>query len=144
MIPDTIAGLVSIFSADAELQALVGFGTPLTMRVYGYKLRRSESDSQPRKAIVIRPAGGQSFGGYQPLIEMRVDIFCYGETESEASKVLREVHQTMYLLERTKDSDRLIYNAQHEAGPNYAVDPDVEWPMFWESWIVKSSRVSAA
>jgi len=138
MITNTIAGLVSILNADAELTALVG------TRVFGFRLPKTEAANMPRKAVVISPAGGTDAGGFLPYRTLRLDIFCYGETAFESDKVSREVNNTMYNLPRTKNGDRLIFNAQQESGPNFAVDPDTDWPVSWETWAVTASKVAVA
>lgn len=138
MISNTFVGLVNLLKADAEIVALVG------TRVFGYRLPASEAGSLPRKTIVIRPAGGPGARGFVKHRFIRVDVFCYGETEFEADELCREVHDTLKQLPRTKAASALINNVDNEAGPIYMVDPDTDWPVVWESWLVATAEAPSS
>ena len=81
---DPIAGLVALLAADAGVAALAG------ARVFGGEIPPEETGSMPRTALVVAPSGGISLtgGSYVEHDTSRVDLFGYGATQREASKVL--------------------------------------------------------
>lgn len=132
MIVDGLKAIVDILKADTDIVALVG------TRVFGVELPQAEAASMPRKAIVVQPSGGGVFSvGSRDLIEhsdMRVDIFCYGETVFEAEKVRREVYDTLKTLGRTIINTVLVHWINPAGGLLSLRDPDTQWPVQFQSW----------
>lgn len=128
---DTQAALVAILKADAAVAALVG------TRVFGDELPRAETDSMPRKCIVVQHAGGAgpSFTqGTLPLEAPVFNVFCYGETGFQARSVRLAVHGALRGVERRTILDTLIHWVKSAGGAIYGRDPDTDWPVHWSSW----------
>ncbi|MCQ4575417.1 MAG: hypothetical protein NOU37_09265 [Candidatus Brocadiales bacterium] len=141
-IPEPLTALVSFLEADADVATLAG------TRIYGYELPQSEAASgqMPRKAVVLNPAGGGGVGpgvsDYVEVQHLRVDVFCYGETPFEASKLRLAVHNAFKHLKRITQDNTLIHSATLSGGPIALRDQDTAWPISMESWLVLTSEVS--
>ena len=137
-IPDHIAALraylLSAANADAGTEG----------RIYGAEVPQSEHANMPRRAILLRDAGGYVLPGSQVDIEIgdpRVDILCYGATPFEAKAVWRAVHPHMRRLNREVWSQTLLHWARQGGGPNGGIDADTKWPFILSSYQVLASEV---
>ena len=128
---DPIVALVALFKADATISTLLG------TRVFGAILPRAEADNQPRKAIVIRYAGGIGESSYRDISKYRLDIKYYGETEIEASKAFLTGKTILRDIEKQVVSSTFIYSAEHSAGPFPFTDNDGKWPNIIDTWLIK-------
>lgn len=140
MIPDSLGAIVNFLKADAGVASLVG------TRVFGGELPRAETDSMPRAAIVVRPAGGLgTFGqAFQEYGDRRVDVRCYGTTPSAADAVYRHVHPALKQLSRVKQGSVLLHWARPAGGPLTLRDQDTDWPFTFCAWQVLAAEVTAA
>lgn len=124
---DVIAALAVILKADAAIAALVG------ARVFGIELPAEEAVSMPRKAIVLRPAGGTSpIGGYAKHTGQRVDVISWGETPYEADRLAGEAFVALQQLRRqaaSLASSRVLIHSADPAGGRFALrDAETNWP----------------
>lgn len=137
-IPDLLVALVAHLEADTAVAAAVG------SRVYGAELPPSETDAQPRAAIVVRYAGGlgQYGRGWQQWGDRRIDTLCYGADPAAAGGVFNALHPAMKQLEREAYADVLLHWARQAGGPLQLRDPDTNWPLVLSTWQVLASEAS--
>ena len=136
IIQDPIAAVMQYLKDDSGIAALV------SARVFGLELPKDEASSMPRKAIVCKVAGGASPASYLKLNDFRIDFFCYGETPFEAMKILRTLHDVMKQLERSVKLSTLMHDAIQSGGPTAFRDPDTDWPIALETWMVSVAEVA--
>jgi len=134
---DFLEGLIEILIDDTDVAALVG------TRVFGIELSRSETNSQPRKAIVLSLAGGPGSSDYVEQSQNTVDMLCYGETPFEAERVRRTAHPVLKQITRVIRAGVLIHSAISVGGPTTLRDRDTDWPISLETWQVSAAEVSA-
>lgn len=139
-IVDALKPVLTILLADSDVLALVG------TRVFGEELPRDETDSMPRKAVVIDQNGGAA-PGYAttlPLEVQRLDVFCYGETIFEAGRVRRAVFGALKGITRQVTDGVLIHWVNPAGGAITGRDPDADWPVHWNSWVMSADTLAAA
>lgn len=127
MSADVIGAAVTLLKAQSAIFDLVG------TRVFGNELPDEEAASMPRKAIVVRSAGGVSpVGGYAKHTAGRFDFICWGETPFEADKLSRTVFSVLKSARRqtvTADDHDVLIHWIEDAGGRLAVrDGDTNWP----------------
>lgn len=136
-----LEGLVAYLTADPtdELNTLIAG------RVYGLELPQAQSASMPRNAVVLNLAGGPGSRDYVRIGMFRVDVWNYGENPIAALKVQRASHDLLKAIKHKEKivsgSGVLLHNAIESSGPNYFKDPDTDWPVCIESWVVTASEV---
>ena len=139
MIPDPIAGLVRLALDDEALNDLVDG------RVFGAELPKSEEAVMPRKCVVIRNAGGGTFGtGSRDFIQashVRFDAQCYGETPMEAAKVRLATYDIFKNMARKVKQEVLIHSINPSSGPLPLRDPDTDWPLEVQTFLALVSEV---
>jgi len=140
---DVLAGLIEFLLADSALYALA------EQRVFGAEVPASEAGKMPRQAVVARFAGGgASAPGASDWTEhcnFRVDFFCYGETPIKAEEVRRAVHTAIKNLARyVTGGDVLLHSATLSGGPIFLRDPDTDWPLVFESWLLYAAECAVA
>ena len=133
---DLMGALRTAVLAESDITDLVG------THVYVNRIPRrviEDADTfHPPKILVLRQAGGFGNADLLPIEDQSVNALCYGETDQEADKVRRAVHQLFkYLLRETHD-DVLIHNINPTGGPIPSVDPDLVWPAVAQSYTVKA------
>lgn len=134
-VADPIGALVAVLKADADVAALVG------TRVFGSDLPGDESDSMPRAAVVIKPAGGGLLDpGYQRWNDSRVDLICYAETPKLGADLYRTAHPVLKQLSRSEWAGCLLHWARPAGGPITMRDIDTDWPFTFSSWQVLASE----
>lgn len=98
----------------------------------------------PRKCVVIKPVGGPGDSDYVELIDVRIDVYNYGDTGIGALEVQRATHDALKAIKRVKQGDTLLHRANPVGGPIWLRDPDGNWPLFLESWLVLASSTTAS
>ncbi len=139
-ISDAKGALIAHLKTDSALSALVG------TRIYGDELPRTDTDSMPRKAVVLTPSGGGSPPYAQATLRLevqRIDVFCYGETLFQANAVRRAVHGALRAMQRVTISSVLLHWARPAGGSITGRDPVTEWAVIWASWQVMSDERAA-
>lgn len=142
--PDGLLPIETFLKADAPVAALV------TGRVFGFVLPEDEAGDMPRKCVVLAPAGGRSLGpsarSYSGFGTLRVDVKHYGETANEAYKVELAVWEAMKFSRRYGVAgEGGIFWATVEGGPTGPLhEPDVQWPFFLTTYLVRISEVRNA
>lgn len=130
--------LIAYLKADTAVAGEVG------TRVFVPELPQDQANSMPRRCVVIRPAGGPGRpGDYVRLTKFRIDVFNYGETANYALSVQRATHEALKNLDRDRHGDTLLHCADESSAPIWLRDPDGNWPLFLESWLVLASSVTA-
>lgn len=130
LIQDGLGAVIAYLKAQSDISAL------LSTRVFGMELPEDEAVSMPRKAIVIRLAGGIGEDSYADTFKLRLDFFNYGETTFAARKTWRTLKPILRDMERNITSATMLYNALHSAGPVQFRDPDGKWPVVLDTWVI--------
>lgn len=139
-ITDPIGPLVTLLLADGDVAALAG------TRVFGGELPPGESASQPRKAVVLRFAGGAVptyTAATVPLHAIRFDAYCYGENPFEADNLRRAVHGALKRMKRQVISNVLVHWVRPAGGAADLRDAEAGWPIAWSSWQVLADERAA-
>lgn len=140
MIPDRLAALIDYLTEHPDIDALVDG------RVYGRTIPREDTNSMPRKCITLSLVAGSP--GRFTLLKVsssRMDVRCYGETDTEAMAVHLAVFEVLKNLERLAHGDTLIHRASPEIGMFPHQDPDIpEWPVVFSSWELLAAEVAIA
>lgn len=131
LIQDGLGAVVAYLKAQSDISAL------LSERVFGMELPEDEAVSMPRKAIVIRHAGGIGVDSCMDMFRLRLDFFNYGETPFEAQKTWRTLRPILRDMERNVTSATMLFNATHSAGPIPFRDPDGKWPVVVDTWVLR-------
>lgn len=134
---DAIGALRNYLAAQVEITALV------STRIFVNRLPREEIEAadtfHPPKMLVIRQSGGDGKADLLPTDRPTITVLCYGETDYEADRVRRQVWSKLSNLDRVRQDDVLIYNANPTGGPIPLVDPDVVWPAIAQSFSVQAA-----
>ena len=143
MSADVIGAMVALLKAQSAVSNLV------VDRVFGIELPDEEAASMPRKAIVIRPAGGVSpVGGYVKHTAARFDFICWGETPFEADRLSRAVFNTLKAARRQTVSVEGVPVLIHwieDAGGRLAIrDSDTNWPAATQAFQIFHAIEAAA
>lgn len=136
---DPLAAIKALLLADAAVAALAGH------RVYGIELPASEAAHMPRKAVVVRPAGGISpVGGFVDLTGGRIEIIAWGETAYEAALLAGAVFGALKPVRREVAANVLVHWIEDAGGPTAIRDPDTGWPAAVQPYQVLYATIPVA
>lgn len=129
---DPIAALAALLAADTAVAALAG------ARVFGGELPPAEARTMPRAALVVAPSGGISLtaGSYVEHDSVRADLFAYGATQKEASRLLAAAALALRRIRRAVSGGVLIHWAAPAGGGTAGRDPALAWPRAFQSFQV--------
>lgn len=129
---DLEGGLVAFLRADAFVAAMAG------SRVFGGELPEAETAAMPRHAIVVRASGGVSLTGESFLEHdtQRVDVFAFGPTPREATRLMRAAFYALRGLRRSVHAGVLLHWANPASGSIAGREPVTEWPRQFQSFQV--------
>lgn len=138
---DYVAATLTYLLADAEVAGEVG------TRGWGGDLPRAEASAMPRKAFVLREAGGSGGPGARSWLEVsasRLDVRAYGATRSEAATVARAIKRALKRLGRRVVGTVLLIGSTESGGIAELLEPDVDWPLAFASYEITYSEVPTA
>jgi hypothetical protein len=98
----------------------------------------------PNHTVVVKQAGGPGSLGWGRITKNRVDVWCYGKSLGHAETLRRNVTVVLKQLTRTVKSSGLIHSIDHVGGPIGLRDPDRDWPVILETWLVASADSAVA
>lgn len=133
---DPIAALRTTLLADHDVATITN------ERIFGGELPDSESKSQPRAAVVLKPAGGAGNpgGGYQQYGKTRVDVICFGETLNESWAVYLATYAALKGIRRVVSDGVLLHSADVSSKGVTARDAVKQWPITYSSWLVLAAE----
>ena len=131
---DIIAAVRKYLLLDATVAPLVND------RVYAGELPKEQTPDMPRKAIVLRYAGGIEANTFVPIARPRIDITAYGETYHEAGRVDRAAYTALKKLDRQNVNGVLLHGIAISGGPLMLKDPQTNWPYQWRSITVTADE----
>lgn len=107
-------------------------------RVFGGSLPDDQDAHMPRRAVVVRAAGGAGTfgGGYMPVTDRRVDVRCYGAGEWDAGQLSDEVDRLLHHVRDAATSHGRIKWARQAGGPADVTETDTSWQFVLTSWQV--------
>ena len=134
-IADLEGGLVAFLRADAFIAAMAGTW------VYGGEFPdkpKSLIAQMPRHAIVVKASGGVSLTGESFLEHdtQRVDVFAFGPTPREATRLMRAAFYALRGLRRSVHAGVLLHWANPASGSIAGREPVTEWPRQFQSFQV--------
>lgn len=107
--------------------------------------RRSPSDPKhPPKAVVINPVGGLPYDALLQIVRQRIDAFFYAPTPEAADELRREVFDVWRPLSHVNQGTAVLHWITPAGGIRYQRDPDTEWPVIVETWVLQSAEQAAA
>jgi hypothetical protein len=119
---------------DADLRTLA------STRVYAGELPKTEASNMPRQAVVVTLAGGAGPASDVPIMQIVIDVTCYGATGLQATSLYLATRAALRALRRDLAADSLLHSAVELTGPRELRDPDTDWPLTWSSWRVIASE----
>lgn len=138
MLADLEGGVVAFLKADPFVAAMAG------IRVFGGELPEAETASMPRACVVVRSSGGASLTGESFLDHdtQRLDVFAFGPTPREATRLMRAVFYALRSLRRSVHAGCLIHWANPASGSIAGREPVTEWPRQFQSFQVMHGLVA--
>jgi hypothetical protein len=143
-VPNHIAAIVAFLKAETDVKALVDTAAP---RVYGGELPREQTSAMPRRAVVVKSAGGGAgveSGSDADVSTYRVDVWNYGASPFDASMLRGATYPALKHLARRVIATVLLHSANRVAGPLPIRDPVTDWPIEIETFEVFVSDVAVA
>lgn len=132
---DIHEAVIKVLKTPQEIFDLIGDDVTRSVRVFGIEVPASESESMPRKMIVIRQSGlGGASGGFVRMQRALLDVACYGETPYEAELLRLEVSRYLKDFRRQMSEGFLIHSFDSVNGPIHLREPQTEWPYVLETW----------
>ena len=119
---------------DAGVLSLAG------VRVYAGELPKTDASAMPRQAVVVTLAGGGGPASDVPIMQIVIDVTCYGATGLQATSLYLAARSALRTLRRDLAADSLLHSAVELSGPMELRDPDTDWPLTWSSWRVIASE----
>jgi len=133
-IPNPLTAVRSHLLNDADVLTLAG------VRVYAGELPKTEASAMPRQAVVVTLAGGAGPASDVPIMQIVIDVTCYGATGLQATSLYLATRAALRTLRRDLAADSLLHSAVELSGPMELRDPDTDWPLTWSSWRVIASE----
>lgn len=129
---DLEGALVAFLKANPFVAAIAGG------RVFGGELPVAETAAMPRHAVVVRASGGVSLTGesYLDHDTQRIDVFAFGPTPREATRLMRAAFYALRSLRRSVHAGCLIHWANAASGSLAGREPVTEWPRQFQSFQV--------
>lgn len=141
MIQDPVETTVTILEGITEVNTLV------SGKIVGGEIKQADIVSMPQKYAVVAFAGPSAGGynsGYLPIIQVNLDVRCYGETLYEAAKVHRAVYEGLKYFRRGVQNNSLVHSFVPVAGPIQTWDPDGHWPMIVGTYTITMAERAVA
>lgn len=106
---------------------------------------RSPADPKhPPKAVVLRAVGGNPYDVILEVVQQRLDVTCIGPTMAEADDLRREVFDVLRAVSVVTQGSVVLHHCTPAGGCTLTRDPDTEWPMSVEPWVLQSAQRAAA
>lgn len=113
-------------------------------RIWGGEIPPKQIKDMPRKAIILRYAGGlEEFRTHREQ-KPRMIVFSYGEGYFQAGQVDRAVADVLIEIRRLDVSDTLIYSVAYAGGPRQMKEPDTGWRYVTRTITVRAGEDSTA
>jgi hypothetical protein len=112
-------------------------------RVFVDDLPSVENERMPRKAVMLRSAGGEAMSGYNHNLTLRVDVLSFGGTRYEAGQVDLAVTEAIHYLKRKVVNNTLLHSVVINGGSQTFKMADTGWPVKMRSVIVRASLKEA-
>ena len=135
---DVINALMTHLLTVTAVTDLVG------ARIWGGEIPPDEIKAMPRKAIILRYAGGlEEFRTHREQ-KPRLIIFSYGEGYRQAGQVDGAVADVLIEINRLDIADTLIYSVGYAGGPRQLKEPDTGWRYVTRTATVRAGECSTA
>jgi hypothetical protein len=140
--PDLLGAIIARLRAEADLTALT------SARISG---QLQDSWAMPVHAVLVRLAGGGPGKPHLAFKEQRVDVFCFGSTGFEATKVWRQLdavfnpgqERQCSFIQSVGGVNCRVYSVVPEREPSSEIEPDSGWPRVSASYLVRWSGIAA-
>ena len=131
-------------SIDAAVDVLRADLTIADGRIFGTELPKSEAAQMPRQAVVVSPAGGPEDVTVQQMTTDRLDFICFGATVTDAHQVSVAVHRRLKFFGGGMFASRKVHNFTRSSGRSFFRDPDTDWPVYVETWLIRVADIAIA
>ena len=109
-------------------------------RVFAVELPKSEAAAMPRAAVVIAPAGGPEDVSFQQITTDLIRLLCFGKTVTEAASLSEDVHRRLKWFPSGNYANRRVHSFTRSSGRVFYRDPETDWPVFLEGWLIRASE----
>ena len=128
---DVITALITYLGTQSGVTDLVG------TRIYGGELPEDDVAEMPRKAVILRSAGGIEEFRTARIQDQRIDVFSYGDGYIEAGQVDRAVADALIAIRRNEVESTILHSAGY-GGAFQLKEPDTGW-----HYIVRTATIKA-
>jgi hypothetical protein len=136
MIQDISAAIRKLLLQDPTVDGAVNG------RVYVEELPESEHKEMPRACVVLKEAGGLPIMSWEPYLNPRYDVFCFGKDYYEAGEVDRAVTEVLHNMDRKVVNKTLLHTAVIQ-GARFFKTGDTGWPVKHRSLSLIGSTTEA-
>jgi hypothetical protein len=136
---DVIQAVIDILSSDT---GDLGVATLTQGRIYDSALAESEDFSMPDYAVVLRFGGGPGAPFQLQLRDRRVNILCYGPSDSTAEVLHEAVEARLRAQGPQVQAGTYLHWINPATGPISMKDPVTEWPYVSSSWLARASTIT--
>lgn len=109
-------------------------------RIFAVELPEREAAAMPRSAVVIAPSGGPADAGTQQITTDSLRLLCFGKTITEALQVSSDVHRRLKWFYGGNYANRRVHSFTRSSGRVFFRDPETDWPVFLEGWLIRASE----
>lgn len=116
-------------------------------RLYLEELPSSLTNEMPVEVALLRSSGGGIMGNANRFGDLRVDLICYGKTQSLARRTYSQYRMALKSLDRVAVTDGtsngrvLLHWARIASDGVTGLDPMTNWPVCASSWQLLTSDV---
>lgn len=130
---DVLTALITYLGTQSGVTDLV------STRIYGGELPKADVAEMPRKAIVLRSAGGIEEFRTARIQDQRIDVFSYGDGYFEAGQVDRAVADALMAIRRNASESTLLHSAGY-GGAFQLKEPDTGWRYVLRTATIKAGE----
>ncbi len=135
---DVITALMTHLATVSAVTDLVG------ARIWGGEIPPDEIKAMPRKAIILRYAGGlEEFRTHREQ-KPRIIFFAYGEGYLQAGQVDRAVADVLIEINTLDIANTLIYSVAYAGGPRQQKESDTGWRFVTRTATARAGECSTA
>jgi len=134
-----------ITTLRAYLLTVSSLSTEVGGRVFGEEVPSTETNSMPRKCLVLASSGGRMGLGAASNMDVgniRIAVRSYASELYEARAIDRMVYEAMTAISRWSASGQGgLHYAVQESGPFVIRDPDTQWPFALSTYGLMTGEV---
>ena len=109
-------------------------------RIFAVELPSRQAREMPRVCVVVAANGGPGDGGTQAMTTDGLRLLSFGSTITEAEELSEDVHRRLKWFYGGNYAGRKVHSFTRSSGRIFYRDPETDWPVFVETWLVRASE----